>query len=89
MEPVGVSGRIYYRKLNQASGFNQAEMTFTHKEGAKPLAGGAGVSPESSSSPCSPPKEASYEGMLEAESLGGKGIAGLVIYFTSYLSCSR
>jgi hypothetical protein len=22
MEPVGVSGRIYYRKLNQASGFN-------------------------------------------------------------------
>ena len=75
MEPVGVSGRIYYRKLNQASGFNQAEMTITHKEGvqgAKPLAGGAGVSPGSSSSPCSPPKEASYEGMLEAESLGGK-----------------
>ena len=70
MEPAGVSGRIYYRQLNQASGFNQAEMTFTHKEGvqgAKPLAGGPGVSPESSSSPCSPPKEASYEEMLEAE----------------------
>ncbi len=41
-------------------------MTSTHKEGvqgAKPLAGGAGASPESSSFLCSPPKEANYEWM--------------------------
>jgi LuxR family maltose regulon positive regulatory protein len=40
------------------------DLTSTHKEGvqgAKPLAGGAGVSPEASSFLCSPPKEANYE----------------------------
>ena len=39
-------------------------LTSTHKpgvQGAKPLAGGAGVSPESSSFLCSPPKATSYE----------------------------